>query len=195
MLKLIASEPVLLAEAKLHLKLSDIPEDSSEDTLITDLISVAREYCEKYTGRDLTGKAYEYYLESFPVANIEITTTEEEPVDSVVSIIYTEYEGEELREVETTVDSSVYFLEENVIKLLEGNSWPALSAGPDNPIKITYKIGTVPKSVRHAMLLLIGFWHANREAVGEGTTKSVYSVQVPFSVKALLDQYRDRWWD
>jgi uncharacterized phiE125 gp8 family phage protein len=194
MLKLIASEPVSLAEAKLHLKLSDIPEDSSEDTLITDLISVAREYCEKYTGRDLTGKTYEYYLDSFPATDIEIEASEEYPVSSVVSIIYTEYDKDE-KEVETTVDSSIYFLEENTIKLLEGNSWPTLSAGPDNPIKITYKVGVVPKSVGHAMLLLIGFWHANREAVLDVKNKSVYAVQVPFSAKALLDQYRDRWWD
>ena len=77
MLKLIASEPVSLAEAKLHLKLSDIPEDSSEDTLITDLISVAREYCEKYTKRDFMGKTYEYYLDSFPATDIEIEASEE----------------------------------------------------------------------------------------------------------------------
>lgn len=193
MLKLIASEPVSLAEAKRHLRLDDIPEDSFEDSLILDLISAAREYCEKYAGKIFAGKTYEYYLEGF-TDEIELS---EKPVDTVISIIYTEYDGDgqEQKEIETIVDSSTYILGDDKIKLLEGNSWPVLSSGPDKPVKITYRVGTVPISVRQAMLLLIGHWYRNREATIEMTNKSIYAVQVPFSVKALLDQYRDRWWD
>ena len=44
-------EPVTLAEAKLHLRIN--PGDNSEDGLIEDLITTAREFCENYTGKEL----------------------------------------------------------------------------------------------------------------------------------------------
>ena len=186
MIKMIASEPISLTEAKLHLRLTDIEGDPSEDTLILDLISSAREYCEQYTGRNFPGKTYEYYLDEFP----DIIELPEESVNSIMSIIYKDEE-----EKEATVDSSSYILSEDNIALLEGNSWPVFVPYAENPIKITFKTGTVPHPVKQAMLLLIGHWYTNREAIGEVTNKSIYSVQVPFSVKSLLDQYRDRWWD
>lgn len=45
------TEPVTLAEAKLHLRIN--PGDDSEDGLIKDLITAAREFCENYTGKEL----------------------------------------------------------------------------------------------------------------------------------------------
>lgn len=47
------TEPVSLAEAKLHLRIN--PGDSSEDGLIKDLITASREYCENYTSKALVG--------------------------------------------------------------------------------------------------------------------------------------------
>ena len=48
------TEPVTLAEAKLHLRIN--PGDTSEDSLIKDLITAAREFCENYTGKELVGE-------------------------------------------------------------------------------------------------------------------------------------------
>lgn len=48
-----ASEPVTLEEAKLHLRIN--PGDNSEDGLVGDIITAAREYCENYTGRVFVG--------------------------------------------------------------------------------------------------------------------------------------------
>lgn len=48
------TEPVTLAEAKLHLRIN--PGDTSEDGLIKDLITAAREFCENYTGKELVGE-------------------------------------------------------------------------------------------------------------------------------------------
>lgn len=100
-----------MTEVKRHLKLDDIPDDSTEDILILGLITAGREYCENYTGKVFVG------------------------------------------------------------------------------------LEDVPQSVKQAILLLVGYWHRNREATLDISNKSVYSVQIPFSVKALLDQHRIRWWD
>ena len=47
-----ATEPVTLEEAKLHLRIN--PGDESEDALILDIIAAAREYCENYTGKSFS---------------------------------------------------------------------------------------------------------------------------------------------
>jgi len=62
-----------------------------------------------------------------------------------------------------------------------------------NPIKIRYVAGytTIPISIKQSMLLLIGHWYANREAVlvGQGTM----SKEIEFAVKSLLSIDRMRW--
>jgi uncharacterized phiE125 gp8 family phage protein len=57
---------------------------------------------------------------------------------------------------------------------------------------VTYVAGygatsdTVPDAIRHAILLLVGFWFENREGVVVGTIAK----ELPFAVKSLLDAYR-----
>ena len=61
----------------------------------------------------------------------------------------------------------------------------------ETPI-ITYEAGTLelPATVQQAILLLVGHWYDNREAVVVG---SVTSVEVGMAVKNLLNQNKD-WW-
>ena len=179
-------EPISITEAKLHLRLTSITEDSSEDTLIVDLIEAARGYCENYTGRSYAAQTLEYYIDAFPV-EIDLPR---KPVKSVTSIIYKDYEG-----TETTLTANTDYIvnvDSGKIALPYGKSWPTFTPYPLNPIKITYltgDAGVFPSPVKAAMLLLIGHWYANREAGGS------VSSEVVFSVRSLLDQYRDRWWD
>jgi uncharacterized phiE125 gp8 family phage protein len=48
----------------------------------------------------------------------------------------------------------------------------------------------VPATVRQAILILASTWFEHREAVGANTNFQ----RVPFTVNALLDQTRVRWW-
>ena len=57
-----AIEPLALADAKLHLKV-DFTDD---DTLISALITAAREYAETFTGKSFITRSYELYLDHFP---------------------------------------------------------------------------------------------------------------------------------
>jgi uncharacterized phiE125 gp8 family phage protein len=177
-------EPISLSDAKLHIRV----DNNTEDTLILSLITSAREYCENYTGRSFADKTLEYYIDFFP-AEISLP---KKPVKSVTSIIYKDYEGAEV----TLIENTDYLVDliQSIIVPAYGKSWPSFNAYPVNPIKITYLTGdatSVPGAVKTAMLLLIGHWYENRGAVLIGSL----SKEIEFSVRSLLDQYRDRWWD
>ena len=56
------SEPVTLAELKLHLRV----EDNTDDDLITEIGKAARLWVEKATGRQLMPATWQMTLDSFP---------------------------------------------------------------------------------------------------------------------------------
>lgn len=185
----VATEPVSLADAKLHLRLTagTFSGDTTEDALITNFITVSREYCENFTGRGLASQTLEAFGDEFPSSNmVELPSP---PLQSVTSVKYTDSDGTETTMTPTTdyiVDTS-----SNIgrIVLPYGKSWPLFIPYSVNPIKIRYVAGytTAPKAIKQAMLLLIGHWYANREATGEAMG------QIEFAVKALLSQYKVRW--
>jgi uncharacterized phiE125 gp8 family phage protein len=164
--------------------------DSTEDNDLTRMITTAREYCENFTGRALATQTIEAYLDDFPCEDyIELPRP---PLQSVTSAKYKDSAGTETTMTVTTqyivdTDSDV-----GRIVLPYGVSWPSFTAYSVLPIKIRYIAGyyasnLIPASIKQAMLLLIGHWYANREAVGQVTG------QMEFTVKALLSMYRVRW--
>src|SRR5512139_2020471 len=94
------SEPVTLAEAKAQCRV-DI---STDDVLIGNLITAAREYCELHDWRVYMPQTWELYLDDWPkTQNIEIPKP---PLQSVTSFKYIDEDG-----VETTLDSGQYFVD------------------------------------------------------------------------------------
>ena len=177
------AEPVSLAEVKVHVKIDE--EETVEDDLLCRMITAAREYCEKYTGRSLASKTVEYGIDNFP-AEILLPYG---PVASVQSIKYKDSDG-----TETTMTENTDYLVDTDggrIVLPNGKTWPSFNPYAYTPIRIAYTVGVVaPEGCKQAMLLLIGHWYANRESVVIGSI----SKEVEFSAKALLNQYRGRWW-
>jgi len=177
----VATEPVSLTEAKLHLRVTD----TAEDDLISALITTAREYCEKFTGRSLAEQTVEYYLDRFPCAD-EINLPMP-PLQSVTSVKYTDSDG-----IETTMPTDAYLVDAVAgrVVLPYYGVWPSFTPYTVNPVKIRYVAGyttDVPKSIKQAMLLLIGHWYMNREATGDATG------QIAFAVRALLSMHKVRW--
>lgn len=161
--------------------------DATEDSLILALIAAAREYCENYTGRALATQTIEAYLDDFPCrSEIELPMP---PLQSVTSVKYKDSAGTET--TMTAITAYIIDTDSDVgrIVLPYGLTWPSFTPYTVNPIKIRYVTGytDVPKSIKQAMLLLIGHWYANREAVGD------VGGQIEFAVKALLSQWRVRW--
>lgn len=174
------TEPVSLAEAKLHLK---IDSDTTDDNLISLLITAAREQAEMYTRRAFIAQTWELQEDCFEGGEILLEKT---PVQSVTSIKYYDTNG-----VEQTLSTSVYGLnqadEPNEVYLKYGMVWPVVR-GEENDVKIRFVAGysTVPASVKAAMLLIIGHLYENREDVVVGRQVN----DLPKGSKYLLDPFR-----
>lgn len=166
--------------------------DATEDSLLSILITAAREWCENYTGRALATQTLEAYADSFG-AKDEIKMPMA-PLQSVTSVKYKDYAG-----TETTLTADTDYIADTTqepgrIVLPYCVSWPSFTAYPVNPVKIRFVAGyyaskLIPKGIKQAMLLLIGHWYINREAVGD------VKGPLEFAVKSLLSQHRVRWWD
>lgn len=176
------TEPVTLAEAKLHCKV----DDAADDALISALITAAREQCEHILGRAIVPQTWELTLDAFPVdGDIELLHP---PIIGITSIKYIDASTAN----ETTLES--YSLDKDSepgwLMPALGASWPATLAGA-NAVRIRYTAGyadaaSVPASIKAWLLLAIGVWHKNREAMADNTV-----AQLPHDFFAgLLDRYR-----
>jgi uncharacterized phiE125 gp8 family phage protein len=186
----VATEPVTLAEAELFARVDE--SSSTEEDLLSAIITAAREYCENFTRRALATQTIEAYLPTFPANDrFELPFP---PLQSVTSVKYKNSAG-----VETTMTAGAdYYVdnESNVggIVLPYGYTWPSFTEYPVNAVKVVYVAGyddtnLMPKAIKQAMCLLISYWYDNRSAVSVGSV----SREMEFAVKALLNMYRAKW--
>lgn len=173
------TEPVTLADARLHLRVTD----TSEDTLIASLTTAAREYCEHYLQRSIGSQTLELALDEFPDGAIDLPRS---PVTAITSLKYIDTNG-----TEQTLAPSAYTLDTfshtSWVIRAYGTEWPeTLDAA--NVVRVVYVAGaaTPPATVKAAMLLTIGHLYENRESTVIGQT----AIELPLGVKALLDTVR-----
>lgn len=175
-----ATEPVTLAEAKLHCKV----DGTDEDTLITALIVAAREQAESRTGRALITQQWELTLDSFP-ARIALPKP---PLVSVQSVKYLDVNGTLQTLVSTEYQVVIerlggYFLP------AYGKAWPACRVQPDS-IVVAFTAGygaaaDVPESIKLWMKMAIDTMYKNRGGAEGG---QLYELPRDFFA-ALLDAY------
>lgn len=180
-----AVEPVDLVTAKTHLRV-DITDD---DTLISGLITAARERIEDWLERALIQQTIVYVRDRWPQGN-EITLPGGK-VLSVVSVTYKDTAGVDHTFTDILPDT------ESVpgrIVLAYGKSWPGDSLYPLNPIRIEYTAGygaaaaDVPQKIKQAILLWVGHLYEHRE---ETTADKLE--RLPFGVTALIERERVYW--
>lgn len=175
-------EPLTLAEAKLHCKV----DGADDDTLITALITTAREQAEHRTRRALITQQWTATFDRFP----ELIELRKPPLVSVQSVKYLDADG-----ALQTLDAAEYQVVTSelvgYIKPAYGKSWPACRVQPDS-IAILYTCGygeaaaDVPQSIKAWMLMAISTMYDQREGIVTGTIVA----QVPRDFCAgLLDQY------
>lgn len=146
------TEPITLAEAKLHLRL-DPDVAHPDDTLIASLITAARIHCENFSGRTYMTTTRHLYLDAFPRGEIRLPYP---PIQSVTSVEYKASSG-----APAAVPTANYVVdivsEPGRIALAYGASWP--STYPEiNAVHITYVAGygaadDVPENVKAAIKL------------------------------------------
>jgi uncharacterized phiE125 gp8 family phage protein len=155
------TEPISLEEAKLHLRVENV----EDDTLIALLISSAREAVEKFLGWKIPERQFEIVLDRYPEMPYRFPIR---PVQSVESIVCFLADG-----------TSVELADETFRLSADGSllvdSWPDGTPRGYDALAITVTAGTdpVPASWKQAMLLLIGHWYEHRESVNIGSITSV----------------------
>ena len=179
-------EPVTREEAKNHCRV----ETNDDDILISSLIIAAREYCEGFQNRAYCLQTWQLWLDKFPSKDwIDIPRP---PLQSVDIIAY--YGTDDI-----PVEFDDYFVdtesEPGRIILNYGKSWPSITLRPANGVCITFTAGygdncsdtgNIPQKVKQAILLLVGHWYENREAIGQPNL-----TDIPKGVDALLWQDRN----
>lgn len=180
----VATEPVSLAEARLHIKADS---DTSEDTLISAWITAAREIAEHYTGRAMAQQTLEAVLDAFPCE--EYIDLPRPPVASVTSIKYDDEDGTE-QTLSTDDYSLSTYAESRRINLAADAEWPATEDAADS-VRIRFVTGyaavgagagfaACPKAVKSAILLMVAWMNENR-----GSEMNPDDIQPP-AAKSLL---------
>ncbi len=162
-----SAEPVSLEEARRQVSLLD--GDDTHDARLTQAIRSARAHAEAYLHRAFFTQTRELALDGFPPC-IELPFP---PVQSVSSVKYTDFAGAEQTVATGDLDVDLYSSPAR-IRPAYGVTWPVPRPGY-NTVRVRYvagytKVSEVPEDLRHGLLLLIGHYFDNREAVFAGGT-------------------------
>ena len=179
-------EPVSLEEAKEHLRVSH----TADDSVIRDVIQVARLDIETLSMHALITQTWDLYLDAFPGSEIQLPMP---PVQSVTGVYYTP----DSTGVEATVTSTYYRTDiisyPPRVVLKSDYSWPGDALIEVNGVKVRFVAGfgddpsDVDQRLRQAILLLVGHYYENREAVFAGRTSPVL---LPMGVNSLVWDFR-----
>lgn len=177
------SEPVSLAEAKLHLRV----DGDEDDSLIESLIASARQTAEMLTGRQLVTARWKYVLDQFPCTMLWLPKS---PLQSVISIEYLDQAGfwQTLADTEYIVDAAC---EPARIAPSFGKQWP-LSLSQIGAVAVTFDAGygaaiQVPEGIKGWIKLRVGSLYAHREEMAVLSRGRIDPL--PF-VDGLLDPYK-----
>jgi uncharacterized phiE125 gp8 family phage protein len=191
----VTAEPVTLAEARMQCRLGS--DETDEDSFLTAMLPVVRQYAEHAAERSLAPQVLEAVFDEFPRPDARNWSRplvlDRPPVVSVTSIKYDDENG-----VEQTLSTAKYALSlyGDRVRVLPtyGNCWPVTCAKPES-VRVAYPAGyggsgpVLPLAAKQAMLLLIGHYFENRQDVVVGDGRIV-SLIVPKAADALLDTFR-----
>lgn len=164
-----ATEPLTLAEAKLHAKV----EVSDDDALIAVYIQAAREIVENYTSRALITQVWHGYLDRFPTSCDPDGNAMVLPRPPLVSVGLLEYtpasNGARVPLVADTDFVVDAIAEPGRVLLAPTKSWPAIGELP-NPVHLEFTCGygaaaAVPAGIKQAIQVLVADMYDNRSPV------------------------------
>ena len=177
-----AHEPVDLSAVKVHTRIDDSETHWDDD--LRNMVAAAREMIEAHTGRSLVNRTLRLTIPQFPGQRQPIYLPAG-PVRSITSIEYTDAAG-----VTQTLDAEdVQLFDADTAPSLfplPMSKWPETQADNLLAVRITYEAGnsaTIPAAARRCILLLVGHWWNNREAV-----TMTAGTELPLAVERLLNQ-------
>lgn len=180
-----ADDPVVTLEAaKAHLR----AEGDEEDGLIGSLVAAAVSHLDGYSGilgRALVTQTWRIDLDGF-CGEIRLPL----PAATVASIKWMASDGVTL----TTISASNYQLQADAlgsfVRFKDAYGYPSDLAETQS-VRVEFTAGygaaaAVPAAIKQAILLMVGHWYANREAVNVGNITS----ELPLGANALLAPFR-----
>lgn len=178
-----AFEPLTVETVKAHLRV-DI---DTEDALFDLYIAAAREKCEMSSRRALITQTLEAVVDAWPADGY--LRLPRPPLQAITWVKYLDADGVEGAWTDYQVDARsepgvVYF-----------KSLPGAALFPSGAITVRYTAGygdapsEVPGGLRQAMLMLIGHWYENREAVNVGDIGN----EMPMGTKDAFRAERVEW--
>lgn len=138
---------------------------TSDDTIISAMITQARIWCENYISKDIVAKNRSYYIDKtngvFDLPFAPVASISEITIDGTATTSY-----------------EVLGLDNETIEL---------DAGPSERVKITYVTNGINDAlIKQAMLQLISTYYDNRADFKTGVTIS----EIPTSTKSILSSYK-----
>lgn len=178
-----ATNVLTTAEVRENLKVDIV----TDDTLIDNLIIAATNSCQEYTNRFFIETEITQYCDSW--SDVSELLKSPVTIDQPFTIKYYDTAG-----VLQTLSAAIYTLDHVShparVVLTPGESWPDIWDNV-NSVEVNYTVGertasSVDNAIKQALLLTIGHWYQNREAVIVGRQVN----EMPMSAKYLLDQYK-----
>lgn len=175
-----AVEPVLLADVKTALRITD----TSEDTLLPSFITAARRHCEFLTGRSFITTQWQLVLDSFD----DLLEIPRPPLQVLTSINYIDVNG-----VSQLLAPAMYYVDgvsEPARVTPVATQWPETAFGQNNVVTVLFTSGygaaqaAVPMEVQQWIILAVGDLYANRER------SSAQVLQALTFADGLLDEVR-----
>lgn len=178
-----SSEPITLAEAKLYLRV----DDTTEDALITAIITAARRKFENDTYHYLMPQTWELYLNANEL-NAEQISINKSDITAISSVKY--YDQTNTQQTLSTDDYQT---------AIEGRPYSIkITTMPQiynrlNAMVIRFTLGyanaaAVPEDIKTAIKTLIGTLYENRQTVVTGTQVN----EVPDTYRFIMENYRNR---
>jgi uncharacterized phiE125 gp8 family phage protein len=167
------TEPITLAEAKEYARI----DGSTEDTLITSLIKVARLHCETYMGKAIIRKTVTIDSFSFPY-QWQIPYGPLVSASDITKVVTIDQNN-----VETALNYQVNIGSFPKIAITSGNQ--------SFKFKMVYVAGftTVPEDIKLAIKMMVNTLYERREDFSD-----LQAIQSPLGVKAILMPYKTYNW-
>ncbi len=207
-------EPVLLADAKQQARI----DTNADDAFVISLITAARQWAERYTGRAFVTQTWQMALDAWPgVLDMDWDGVRQGPISSPASMSYISLPRPPLQSVTSVTyydnndngavwSAGSYFVdtvrEPGRLALRLGSVWP-VPTRLTNGIIIQYVAGygndgsAVPEAIKTAIRQLVAHWYEHRgeAAISPSARGAVIlpNVPVPFVIQTILDAYRVRY--
>lgn len=175
----ISADPVTLAEAKAHLRISF----DDDDDEITAFIKTARRRIEDYCNRLFVSASYAVLFDGDLPAGDSVLSVPVSDVTSVTSVKYRDLDG-----TQQTWDSSDYSFDDERQELRPVDAWPDGTELRVEVVAGASSASDVPSPIKTAILLYVGEMYENREA--GNFTSDRYELNP--GTLSLVQPYRDR---